>query len=179
MFKEIEKCYNGENSIFDKIKKNDLIFAFFPCTRFEAQILLHFRGDAYQYEKYSMQKKLENDIRLHKELNKNYEVITKLVLICLQKSIKLIIENPYAEQHYLNRYWCLKSNLIIKDRSKLGYFYKKPTQFWFLNCVPKNNEIDGIKEGKIIGTMKDIRNTVKRSLISSEFADNFVRKYVL
>lgn len=34
LFAEIEKCYNGEASIFEKISKDDLILAFFPCTFF-------------------------------------------------------------------------------------------------------------------------------------------------
>lgn len=48
LFHEIEEAYIGENSIFDKITSEDVILAFFPCTRFEVQILLHFRGDSIQ-----------------------------------------------------------------------------------------------------------------------------------
>ena len=32
LFAEIEKCYDGEASVFDNITPNDLIMAFFPCT---------------------------------------------------------------------------------------------------------------------------------------------------
>lgn len=48
LFKEIRGGYLNEPSIFDEIKKDDLIFAFFPCTRFEAKVPLWFRGQAQQ-----------------------------------------------------------------------------------------------------------------------------------
>lgn len=35
LFKEIEKAYNKEESIFDSITDKDTILAFFPCVRFE------------------------------------------------------------------------------------------------------------------------------------------------
>lgn len=44
IFNEIEKAYNNEYSIFDNISKTDSIIAFFPCTRFEAQIIMYFKG---------------------------------------------------------------------------------------------------------------------------------------
>ena len=48
---------------------DDLIFAFFPCTRFEAQIQMHYRGDARQQKNWSDIKKIENALKLHNELN--------------------------------------------------------------------------------------------------------------
>ena len=44
LFAEIEKGYEGKPSIFDNINKEDLILAFFPCTRFESRVPLWFRG---------------------------------------------------------------------------------------------------------------------------------------
>ena len=44
LFNEIEKAYEGD-SIFDTFSPDDEVIAFFPCTRFEAQILLNFRGE--------------------------------------------------------------------------------------------------------------------------------------
>ena len=107
--------------------------AFFPCTRFEAQILLWYRGEAIQQKNWTLEKKLENNLSLHSELSKNYELITKLVIVCLRKGLRLIIENPYSEQHYLSRYWCIKPKYIDYDRTKKGDYFKKPTQYWFIN----------------------------------------------
>lgn len=46
LFEEIDRGYQGEPSLFDKISLDDLIFAFFPCIRFENQIMLWFRGQS-------------------------------------------------------------------------------------------------------------------------------------
>ena len=78
LYDEIEKSYLGLNSIFDKMQKEeDTIIAFFPCVRFEAQVLLNFRGENNGYKNWSLRKKLSNDLKLHNELNRNYELIFK------------------------------------------------------------------------------------------------------
>ena len=83
------------------MKPDDLILAFFPCTRFEAQILLWFRGDAKQLKKFTDIEKLEKCLSLHKELSNNYELITKLAIIILKRGLRMVFENPYSVQHYL------------------------------------------------------------------------------
>ena len=44
LFAEIDKAYEGQPSLFDEIGACDLVLAFFPCTRFEAQIQMAFAG---------------------------------------------------------------------------------------------------------------------------------------
>lgn len=56
----------------------------------------------------------------------------------LVKGVRCVIENPYSTAHYLVRYCPLKSDYVIMDRSKYGDYFKKPTQFWFINCEPRN-----------------------------------------
>ena len=73
------------------------------------------------------------------ELNELYSLITKMVIVCCRKKLPLIIENPYSTQHYLQRYWCLKPKVIDYDRRERGDYYEKPTQYWFVNCEPKQN----------------------------------------
>ena len=48
LFGQIRGGYCGKPSIFDTFSKDDLIVAFFPCTRFEAKIPLGFRGEMAQ-----------------------------------------------------------------------------------------------------------------------------------
>lgn len=38
LFVDIEEAYENRESIFDEIKQEDTIIAFFPCIRFEDQI---------------------------------------------------------------------------------------------------------------------------------------------
>lgn len=180
LFNEIEKGYAGEESIFDNIKQEDYILAFFPCTRFEAQILLSFRGEARQQKKWSVEQKLEYAMKLHEELHLFYMLISKLVIVCLRKNLKLIIENPYTEQHYLTRYWCIKSTFKDLDRTIRGDYFKKPTQYWFINCEPTYRplfESQVWQEEK--KTISGTHDKVERSLISKEYANRFIREFIL
>ena len=184
LFAETEGGYQGKPSIFDKITQDDLILAFFPCTRFEQQILLWFRGDSKQQKNDNELKKLEKDLVLHNELSRNYSMITKLAIVCLRKNIPLVFENPYSEQHYLQKYWCLKPTIIDRNRRDNGDYYKKPTQYWFIGFQPKNNlvfePIDYVEQKKINdlwGTKKE--DVAERSMIHPQYANRFIRQYLI
>lgn len=179
LFKEINNAYNNKSSIFDKINKKDVILAFFPCIRFEDQIQMAFRGTQFQMKKWKDEEKLEYDLKLHKELDLMYETITKLAIVCIRKKIPLIIENPYSTTHYLTKYWAIPSKVIDKDRTIRGDYYEKPTQYWFINCEPKYNMI---LEAYTWNKKKNIENThnkTERSLISKEYANRFIREFIL
>lgn len=160
LFSEIEKAYENKSSIFDKIQKEDTIIAFFPCIRFENQVQLLFRGTAFQQKKWNNEQKLEYDLRLHRELSNLYEIVTKMVIVCLNRKIPLIIENPYSTTHYLTKYWAIPSTFVDKDRTLRGDFYEKPTQYWFINCKPSYNMI---LEAYSWNKKKDIGHTNPRS----------------
>lgn len=180
LFKEIESEYEREReTIFTNMSEKDTIIAFFPCTRFENQIYMHFQGKAVQMAKWTEEKKLQYNMKLHEELYKNYLLITKMVLICMRKGIKLIIENPYSGEHYLTRYWSLQPKIIDKDRREMGDYFKKPTQYWFINCEPKFNFIFEGQEIKKKKTIHLTNNRVERSMISPEYANRFIREYII
>lgn len=185
LFGEIQKAYAGGRSVFDNIAKNDICFAFFPCVRFSVQIELEFRAGSSQGQKWSDEKNLEYDIKLHKERDMLYEKICQLAIVAIRKKIQMIIENPYAERHYLTQYWCLKPKLIDSNRQLNGDYYKKPTQYFFINCEPKNNflfePIEYVEPNKIKGGKRIGNNTtqVSRSLIHPQYADRFIRQYIL
>lgn len=84
LFNEIDKAYDGKPSVFDDIGVCDLVFAFFPCTRFESKIPLAFRGEAYQQKNWTDEQKLEYSMKLHEELHEMYMRISKLFAICLR-----------------------------------------------------------------------------------------------
>lgn len=84
LFKEIEKGYEGEPSIFDEIGKDDLIMAFFPCTRFEAKVPLHTRADAAQFKKYTMDQKIEYSRKIFQEINDFYQLWCKMWLTIIR-----------------------------------------------------------------------------------------------
>ena len=134
--------------------------------------------------KWNDEKKLTYDLKLHSELAKLYEAVTKLALVAINRGIKLIIENPYSEQHYLRRYWCLKPKIIDRDRTKNGDYYTKPTQYYFINCEPKQNlvwePLEYVEKRNVKKTRSEGRHTqIMRSLIHPQYADRFIRQYIL
>lgn len=184
LFAEIQKAFEGGQSMFDNITKEDVCFAFFPCIRFDSQVSMSFRGDAKQQKKWSNQQKIEYSMKLHDELHYLYKKLCELVLICIEKELKIVIENPYTQPHYLSTYWCLKPAVIDKDRTVEGDFYKKPTQYFFVNIEPKNNLIFEPIEYVEKRTVERECSTehsmqVRRSMIHPQYADRFIRKYIL
>ena len=184
LFKEIRGGYHNEPSIFDRIKKDDLIIAFFPCTRFEAKVPLWFRGQAKQQKNWDDIKKLEYSMKLHDELHELYELISMLVVVAEKRGLQMIIENPYTQPHYLTSYWCIKPSMIDKNRRMDGDYFEKPTQYWFINCKVQNNlDFDPIEfvPKKVISKVKKGEYSVQtqRSMIHPQYARRFIKQYVL
>ena len=179
LFNEINNAYENKESIFDNIKKDDYILAFFPCVRFEDQIQMGFRGTMFQQKNWSNEQKLEYDLKLHGELTELYQLVTKLAIVCIRKKLALIIENPYSTTHYLTKYWAIPAKIIDTDRTERGDYFKKPTQYWFINCEPKYNMI---MECQVINERKVIENThnkTERSMISKDYANRFIREFII
>ena len=185
LFDEIRKAYQEEESIFDNFKNDDLILAFFPCTRFETQIPLHFKGEARQQRNWTDIQKLEYDMKLHNELHELYELLCMICVVVIRKDLKMIIENPSMPPHYLTTYWCMKPSLVDKNRQDDGDYYKKPTQYWFINCEVQNNlcfePLEIIEKKKVKKCKKNdgCSRKVERSLIHPQYARRFIKQYIL
>ena len=179
IFNEIETAYKGGISIFDSMEKDDLIMAFFPCIRFSNQAYMMFQCTQRQLKDLSDLEKIDKVMEFHNELSFLYDMFCKLCCICLRNNLKLIIENPYSQEHYLTRYFPIKPKIIDMDRTKRGDNFKKPTQYWFINCEPKNNFV---MESISIAEIKRIHTTynkVERSLINPNYAERFIREFVI
>lgn len=179
LFAEIEKAYNNKSSIFDEIAREDTIIAFFPCVRFENQIQMAFRGTQFQMKNWGAEQKLEYDLKLHRELSELYEVVTKLAIVSIRRGVSLIIENPYSTTHYLVKYWAIPAKIIDMDRTIRGDYYKKPTQYWFINCEPKQNMILEAYKVNSRKAIEHTHNKTERSLISKEYANRFIREFII
>lgn len=197
LFDEIEKAYGNEESVFDTFGKDDLLMAFYPCIRFENQVMLLFRGQHKSMKNWDITQKMEYDIKLQHELTALYETVNKMFIVCIRKGLKLIVENPYSEEHYLRRYWCLPASMIDRDRRQRGDYYKKPTQYWFVNCEPQNNflfeaqSLNAIQHqgsnpvvwvtSEVIRREHGIECSQReaRSLIHPDYANRFIREFIL
>lgn len=193
LFKEIDNYLVGRPNLFGSFNSDDLVIAFFPCTRFEAQIIMSFKCVTNQMKNYSLRRKVEKCLSLHNELSYYFSVFCKLVLISQIKGFKLIIENPYSDMHYLKRYFPLEPTIIDYDRSKRGDYFKKPTMYYFINCAPAFNFIfEGLnyhrigKSDVLSHMTKDIqrklgtdKRDVAKSMIHPDYADRFIREFIL
>ena len=194
LYLEIEKAYEGQSSIFDSFNKSDIIMAFFPCVRFENQVMLHFRGQSHGMEKWTYKKKMIRDMELLSELKHNYDLVNKLFIICFDRGLRLIMENPYSKEHFLVRYWCLPASVIDRDRRENGDFLRKPTQYWFVNEEPHNNYLNDSAEYRALEISNDAIRLMKkehwdimgannrqeaRSMIHPQYANRFIRRYIL
>lgn len=153
--------------------------------------MLWFRGQSHSQRDWSIEKKMEFDMGLLDEVCTMYKLVNKLFILCMKKNLRLVMENPYSEEHFLRRYWCYLPAVIDKDRTERGDYYKKPTQYWFLNCKPKYNFVfepityNAINTKWEHRTMKDYSKTgaknVKdaRSMIHPEYANRFIREFLI
>ena len=121
----------------------------------------------------------------------NYDAVNKLFIVCMDRGLKLIMENPYSQEHFLRRYWCYKPAIIDNDRRENGDYYAKPTQFWFCNIEPKNNflmdaivynhidAIERLNQGMYAEHFGKVSLKVARSMIHPMYANRFIRRYLL
>ena len=180
LYEQINIAYEREReSIFDQMTSDDIVMAFFPCTRFEDQIILNMRGQNSGFKNWSEMKKLKYSMQLFEESNQNYQLISKLVCIALERNLKLIIENPYSKQHILYQFWSIRPTEIDPNRHAHGDYYKKPTMYYFINCEPKLNLLFEGVEIKPKKRIKYTNNKVERSMISSDYARWFIKEKLL
>ena len=163
----------------------DVIMAFSPCTRFEAKVPLSFRGEAAQQKNWNDLKKLQYSMQLHKELHNLYEKLCELTVVAERKGLRMVIENPVTQPHYLTTYWCIKPSVIDKDRTNDGDYYKKSTQYFFIGFEPSFNivmePLDVVKTRTIAGckATETTSRQVERSMMHPQYARRFIKKYIL
>ena len=135
-------------------------------------------------KKWTDEKKLLSAMELHEELHRNYLLISQLAVLCIRRNLKLVIENPITQPHYLTLYWCLQPKVVDKDRTLNGDYMKKPTQFFFVNCEPKNNilfepiEYVPQRVHERIKVTDKSRQTL-RSEMHPQYARRFIKQYLI
>lgn len=184
LFDQIEKAYAGRKSIFDKIRSNELIIAFFPCIYFNEHNEMYFCGTSYNYHKLTQEEKIDKIIDRAQERNTYYILLLKLFGICEGRKLPLIVENPYNAHHYLRFNFPYKPAVIDMDRTLRGDYFKKPTQYFFLNITPgKGRTIQKVHKMEFVQDKRSSDKaglcSVERSMISPEYAHNFICDYIL
>ena len=182
LFAEIRKAYFDCESIFDKITRDDIIIAFFPCIRFTKQIELEFKQCSRQYRTLALEEKLLLAKQLEQERTDFYNLFCDLILVCCKKHIRLIIENPYSNNHYLVRYFPIRASIIDTNRRERGDYYEKPTQYWFINCLPSYN-LNALFKEQVMPKKRRVLDypsgSKERSEISPIYARQFIEEFIL
>lgn len=184
LFSEIEKAYNNEESIFDNIQTTDLIFAFFPCIYFCEMNQFFFRADSRNFIGKNKDYIFDKIIERNEKRAYYYNTLIKMCSIVEGRKLRMIIENPYSVNHYLYNNFPYYPAVIDTNRNLKGDFYKKPTQFFFINCKPElqyNSYVLAYKAKKIRSVSGHYGSACdkERSEISSIYAQCFINDYIL
>lgn len=183
LFKEIENAYDGKPSLFDRISKDDLIMAFFPCIYFcGSNNPLEFSFATHT--SLSLYERTQRIIQRSRDRQYFYELLLKMVAVCIKKELRLIIENPHSSMGYLTNNFVKKPDIVDENRMMRGDYFKKPTDYWFFNCEPTHLfTIQNNKEQKIIRKCRNAKEagicSEERSMISPDYARNFICDFIL
>lgn len=153
--------------------KTTRFIAFFPCTYFSSNNDMIFRGDSAIFRK--MSKSDKERYILKRRLKRDHYKIMLYTLIrrCIAYKIPLIIENPVSQtiKQYLGK------PTVSHSRNKYGDYFYKPTCYFFFFCSFNERilKIQKLYTLERIQHLKGGNRTVKRSMISPEYADNFIK----
>lgn len=184
LFKAIEDAYEGKPSLFDQVGGEDLIIAFFPCIFFCATSQMAMSWGYTNYRKLPIKEKTKMILRRVAEREKFFGLAVKMLTVAKERGIRLIMENPWAEQTYLKANFVMPPTMVDTNRMLRGDYYVKPTAYWFINCEPTHGCSEQMdKQKKTILSSKGASRaglcSEERSMISSDYARNFICDFIL
>lgn len=185
LFKEIENAYDDKPSIFDNITSDDLIVAFFPCIYFTGSTNpCYYTLENINYRNLSLEDKLDKILERSVNRQMFYILLIELVGVCLKRNMRIVIENPYSSLHYLSNNFLKNPDIVDKDRTLRGDYFKKPTGYWYFNCEhtyglsyqkdKERKKVWDCKSGIKAGICSE-----ERSMISPDYARNFICDFII
>jgi hypothetical protein len=193
LFDHIEREYDKtrqdktrqDKTIFDDITKDDLIVAFFPCIYFTGSTNpCYYRLDNLNYRNLNTQEKFNAMLERAKNRFNFYTILYKMVAVCIFKNIRLVIENPFSSLHYLHNNFLKEPDVIDEDRRIRGDYFKKPTGYWFFGAEPTYGQ--SFQQPQKVLKVWEAKSAPKaglcseeRSMISSDYARNFICDFIL
>lgn len=114
LFGEIERGYEGEKSIFDKMESDDIVLAFFPCIYFCAMSQMAMFWSYTNYRKLTYKERSDEILTRSKNREYYFRLAVKLLTIAKERGLRMIMENPWSEQTFL------KANFITPPISGYG-----------------------------------------------------------
>lgn len=182
IFKEIDNAWSGKRSMFDYIRPDyDLSFAFFPCIYFSEYNVNLFCAQAHNYRTMQRGDVIRYILQRDEERSQFYHHLIKLCYIYESRGLRLIVENPFGVNHYLYNNFPYAPAIVDFNRRARGDYYRKPTQYFFINCAPANGMTYQRPRNvrRVDAQLCDHHGTKERSEIAPEYARNFIRDFVL
>lgn len=176
LFAQIELAAKWRESIFDSFVSDDIIMAFFPCTYFCGQNEMYFCGTNYNFRQMDKVQMLDTIMERAQLRNDYYITLLKLCRIVESRDLRMIVENPYNAHHYWRFNFPYKPAVIDMNRRLRGDYFKKPTQYLFVNCEPAGKV--SLQMDKPMEYIME-KNEIERSLISPDYAHNFICDHIL
>lgn len=186
LFAEIEKAYDDKPSLFDRIGKDDLIMAFFPCIYFSCMSQMDMSFTAKNYRRLSWKERTDAILARSHNRERFFALITKLFAVCHIRGFRLVVENPWSLQTFLKSGFIAAPTLIDNDRTLRGDYFVKPTAYWFVNCnpthgktyVPKSNKSKVSVIHQPPGAQAGVCGE-ERSMMHPDYARNFICDFIL
>lgn len=183
LFVEIDKAYHNEPSWLDGFIPDDLLVAFFPCVYFNQHNYMFFNGTDTIFSKMSVRQRSDYILERSRLRHEFYCEVVKLFTICETRGLRLIVENPNKDPHFLKQYFPWKPAVIDWNRRRRGDYFEKPTQYWFINCKPTSGfSRSSPPEIKTVDGLPGHHGSKcdpERSLISPVYARNFICDFIL
>lgn len=184
LFAEIDKSYQGETSVFDTITPSDLIIAFFPCIYFCQDSMLAMTAYYFNYRCLTFKDMTDKILKRSEEREYFYKLLIKLFSIVKMRGLRMIVENPWKQPHFLLNNFLFNPTIIDKNRMLRGDYYMKPTAYWFVNCEPTyGRSFQKDKKQKTIMSAKSSSKagvcSTERSMISPDYARNFICDFII
>lgn len=176
LFAQIDLAYQEQPSVLDGISPDDLVFAFFPCTYFCGHNEMYFCGTNYNFRQLTMSERLDKIMERAQLRHEYYITLLKFCRIIESRGLRAIIENPYNAHHYWRFNFPYKPAVIDMNRRLSGDYFKKPTQYLFINCEPAGRK--SVQMDKEVRFVQD-NHGIDRSLISPDYAHNFICDHIL
>lgn len=184
LFREIDNAYWRCESIFDYMQPEHLIMAFFPCIYFNEHNEMYFCGTSYNLRALDPAAKIRAIIERSDKRQEYYKKVLQLIAVCEERRLKLVIENPYNAHHYWRFNFPNYPKVIDMNRTLRGDYFKKPTQFIFVGFSPGDGKslakthkmqfVEDCPSSPVSGVCSK-----ERSMISPEYAHNFICDFIL
>ena len=128
--------------------------------------------------------KIEKILARSAKRTEYFDRLVKMIGICLKRGIRIILENPWTQPHFLTAAFLKSPSVVDKNRMERGDYFRKPTAYWFFNCEPTHGfSRQNDKKQQVVWDKKGAKRaglcSEERSLISSDYARNWICDFVI